>query len=92
MILIGQSFFAIPAINDAAIDEARLVNEVLHDAVVAVGVDAQGGVTLQGEVKNRLEDALLFSRTGDAMDGGIWAMVGPGALFNHIVGGIVSTT
>ena len=40
MILIGQSFFAIPAINDAAIDEARLENEVLHDAVVAVGIDA----------------------------------------------------
>ena len=92
MILIGQSFFAIPAINDAAIDEARLENEVLHDAVVAVGVDAQGGVTLQGEVKNRLENALHFSRTGDAMDGGVWAMVGPGALFNYIVGRVVPSS
>ena len=92
MILIGQSFFAIPAINDAAIDEARLENEMLHDAVVAVGVDAQGGVTLQGEVKNRLEDALHFSRTGDAMDGGVWAMMGPGTLFNYIVGRVVPSS
>ena len=92
MILIGQSFFAIPTINDAAIDEARLDNEVLHDAVVAVSVNAKGGITLQGEMQNRLEDAFHFSRTGDAMDGGVWAMVGPGTLFNYVVGGIVSTT
>ena len=92
VILIGQSFFAIPAINDAAIDEARLENEVLHDAVVAVSVNAKGGITLQGEMQNRLEDALHFSRTGDAMDGGVWAMVGPGALFNYIVGRVVPSS
>ena len=74
--LICQSFVAVGEENDTAVGEAVLEDIVLHDAVVAVGVDTDVAVAGEGELHDGVEDAVCFRHAGDAVDD----MVGQGVV------------
>lgn len=62
---------------------------MLHDAVVAVGIDADVAVVGEGELHDGMEDAVRFREAGDAVDD----MVGQGVVDPlSVVDGAVSSS
>ena len=66
--LIGQSLVAVGQIDDAAVCEAVLDEEVLHDMIVPMCVDADIRVVGEAEVHDAAEYPMDFRVAGDAMD------------------------
>ena len=66
--LICQSFVAVGEEDDTAVGEAVFEDVVLHDAVVAVSVDAGVAVAGEGKLHDSVEDAVCFREAGDAVD------------------------
>ena len=86
--LIGQPLVAVSQMDNAAVEEAIFPDVVLHDAVVAVGIDAN--VVLMGEavVHDASEDAVGTRRTGNAMDDAVGLfVVEPRPVVDVVVGG-----
>ena len=65
--LISQTLVAINEVNDAAIGEAVLLDIVLHDMVVLMGIDADVCITLETEVHDVAEDVVNIRVAGNAM-------------------------
>ena len=87
-LLVGQPFVAVGEEDDAAVGEAVFEDVVLHDAVVAVGVDADVAVAGEGELHNGVEDAVCFREAGDAVDDVVGLGVAePLAVVDSAVGG-----
>ena len=57
--------------DDATVAEAVCLNDVLHDAVVGMCVDAQIGTSLKAKVEAKPEDAVCRVPFGDAVNGGV---------------------
>ena len=86
--LVCQSFVAVGEEDDAAVGKAVFEDVVLHDAVVAVGVDADVAVAGEGELHNGMEDAVRFREAGDAVDDVVGlAVVEPLPVVDSAVGG-----
>ena len=86
--LVGQSFVAVGEENDTAVGEAVLEDVVLHDAVVAVGVDTDVAVAGEGELHDAAEGAVRFRHAGDAVDDMVGqGIVEPLAVVDGAVGG-----
>ena len=66
--LISQPFVTRGKVDDAAIGEAVLLDVVLHDAVVFVGVNANVHIMGEAEVHDVVEDTMDIRVAGDAMD------------------------
>ena len=63
-----QSLVAVGKVDDAAVGEPVLQDVVLHDAVVAVRVDADVALPREAELHDILEDAVCLRETRDAVD------------------------
>ena len=86
--LAGQSFVAVGEEDDAAVGEAVLKDVVLHDAIVAVGVDTDVTVAGEGKLHDSVEDAVCFREAGDAVDNVVGlAVVEPLPVVDGAVGG-----
>lgn len=69
--LICKPLVAVGKMDDAAIAESVCQNDVLHDAVVCMCVDAQINASLKAKVEAKLEDAVCRVPFGDAVNGGV---------------------
>ena len=65
--LISQTLVAINEVNDATIGEAVLLDVMLHDKVVLVGIDADVCIMGEAEVHDVAEDAVNIRVAGNAM-------------------------
>ena len=66
-----------------------LEEEVLHDEVVAVGVDAEVGLEGGAVVEHGGEDAVDVRKAGDAVDDVIWSdIIEPGTSINGRISGL----
>ena len=87
--LIRQPLVAGLEVNDAAVSEAMLRKEVLHDEVVAVGVDADVGLAQRAEGEHGGKDAVHVREAGDAVDDVVRGdVIKPGAAVDGGVGGL----
>ena len=66
--LIGQPFISRCKEDDSAVGEAMLLDVVLHDKVVAVGVDADVAIFREGVFHDVAEHVVYIGVTGDAVD------------------------
>ena len=85
--LVGEPLVAVGQIDDAAIGEAQFGEQVAHDDIVAVGVDAYVVGVLETVLEDGLEHALAALCAGDAMDDVVGSLlVGPLALVDGGIG------
>ena len=78
--LVGEARGAVGQPDNAAVGEAVLLDEVLHDAVVAVRVDAQVRVSRGGEIDDRRKDPMVLRVARDAVDDTVGLVGEPGAV------------
>ena len=60
----SQALIAVGEIDDAAVGEAVFLKEVLHDFIVAVGIDADVGVNREAILHRAGEDAPCLRGVG----------------------------
>ena len=63
--------------DNSAIAEPLVGKQMLHHEIVAMCVDADVVIVGEGILQGGVHDARCFARTGDAVDGGVWFVVGP---------------
>ena len=88
--MVRKAFVAGGEVDDAAVGEAVGEDAVLHDTVVAVGVDLDVAVLVVCEtpVHDSLEDAVGSGGTADAVDDMVGkGVVKPVAFVDGVVGG-----
>ena len=90
VILIGEAFAACRRMDDAAIAEAGFEDEVAHEVVVAMCVDAKRVVAVHGIAQDELHDAVCLAVARHAMDGGVGAGGGPGTVVDDGIRGVVA--
>lgn len=73
--MVGQALVAVEQVDDAAIGEAVLRYDVLHDAIVAMGIYPQVGQLLIAPVKASAGYAVAIGRTGQPMDDTVWPCI-----------------
>ena len=78
--LVGEAFGAVLEPDDAAVGEAVLQDEVLHDAVVAVGVDAEMRIAGGREINDRREDSVGIRVARHSVDDAVRLVGEPGAV------------
>ena len=87
--LIRQPFIPRQQVDDPTVGEAVLGEVVLHNDVVAVGVDADVGVAGEGEVHHAAEDAVRAVQAAHTVDHVVRpGVVEPLATENLLVGGL----
>ena len=92
VILIGEAFAACRRVDDATIAEAGFEDEVAHEVVVAMCVDAERVVAVHGIAQDELHDAVYLAVARHAMDGGVGAGGGPGTVVDDGIRGVVAGT
>ena len=65
---------------------------MLHHEIVAMCVDADVVVEGEGILQGGVHDARCFARTGDAVDSGVWFVVGPFAVVDDVLGRVGAAT
>ena len=90
VILIGEAFAACRRVDDATIAEAGFEDEVAHEVVVAMRVDAKRVVAVHGIAQDELHDAVCLAVARHAMDGGVGGGGGPGAIIDDGIRGVVA--
>ncbi len=90
VILIGEAFAACRRVDDATIAEAGFEDEVTHEVVVAMCVDAKRVVAVHGIAQDELHDAVCLTVARHAMDGGVGAGGGPGSVVDDGIRGVVA--
>ena len=90
VILIGEAFAACRCVDDATIAEAGFEDEVAHEVVVAMCVDAERVVAAHGIAQDELHDAVYLAVARHAMDGGVGAGGGPGTVVDDGIRGVVA--
>lgn len=73
--MVGQPFGSVAKVDDSAVGEASLFDDMAHDAVVPVGVDAKIAGDGEGIFNDLSEHAVAFGGTGDAVDHEVWSRV-----------------
>lgn len=66
--LVGESFRSVGEVDDPAVGESGLLDDVAHYAVVPVGVDADVGGMRGGIFNDLPEHAVAARGAGDAVD------------------------
>ncbi len=66
--MISQPLVAIGKMDDATVGEAVVQDDVLHDMVVAMRVDADIPVVTEAEVDDGAEDAMRLGEACDTVD------------------------
>ena len=92
VILIGEAFAACRRVDDATIAEAGFEDEVAHEVVVAMCVDAKRVVAVHGIAQDKLHDAVCHAVARHAMDGGVGGGGGPGTVVDDGIRGVVAGT
>ena len=90
VILIGEAFAACRRVDDATIAEAGFEDEVAHEVVIAMCVDAKRVVAVHGIAQDELHDAVCLAVARHTMDGGVGAGGGPGSVVDDGIRGIVA--
>ena len=90
VILIGEAFAACRRVDDATIAEAGFEDEVAHEVVVAMRVDAKRVVAVHGIAQDELHDAVCLAVARHAMDGGVGGGGGPGTVVDDDIRGVVA--
>ena len=90
VILIGEAFAACRRMDDAAIAEAGFEDEMAHEVVVAMRVDAKRVVAAHGIAQDELHDAVYLAVARHAMDGGVGGGGGPGTVVDDGIRGVVA--
>ncbi len=90
VILIGEAFAACRRVDDAAIAEAGFEDEVAHEVVVAMCVDAERVVAVHGIAQDELHDAVCLAVARHTMDGGVGGGGGPGSVVDDGIRGVVA--
>ena len=90
VILIGEAFAACRCVDDATIAEAGFEDEVAHEVVVAMCVDAERVVAVHGIAQDELHDAVCLAVARHAMDGGVGGRGGPGTVVDDGIRGVVA--
>ncbi len=90
VILIGEAFAACRRVDDATIAEAGFEDEVTHEVVVAMCVDAKRVVAVHGIAQNELHDAVCLAVARHAVDGGVGGGGGPGTVVDDGIRGVVA--
>ena len=76
--------------DDATIAEAGFEDEVTHEVVVAMCVDAERVVAVHGIAQDELHDAVCLAVARHAMDGGVGGGGGPGTVVDDGIRGVVA--
>ena len=76
--------------DDAAIAEAGFEDEVAHEVVVAMCVDAKRVMAVHGIAQDELHDAVCLAVARHAMDGGVGGGGGPGTVVDDGIRGVVA--
>ena len=84
----SQSLVAVGEIDDAAVGEARFLQAVAHDGVVAVGVDADVVAVAVAEVEHGIHHAVAFRQARYAVYHQIWLLVEPRSSIDVSVCGV----
>ena len=90
VILIGETFAACRRVDDATIAEAGFEDEVAHEVVIAMCVDAKRVVAVHGIAQDELHDAVCLAVARHAMDGGVGGGGGPGTVVDDGIRGVVA--
>ena len=90
VILIGEAFAACRCVDDATIAEAGFEDEVAHEVVVTMCVDAKRVVAAHGIAQNELHDAVCLAVARHAVDGGVGGGGGPGTVVDDGIRGVVA--
>ena len=73
-------------IDRAAADKAQFAQQVLHDDVVLMGVDAQVRALSKSPVQAEFTDALPCAVAGDAVDHAVGTVIQPFSICNDRIG------
>ena len=84
----SQPLVAVGEIDDAAVGEARFLQAVAHDGVVAVGVDADVVAVAVAEVEHGIHHAVAFRQARYAVYHQIWLLVEPRSSIDVSVCGV----
>ena len=84
--LVSQSRGAVPDGNHAAFSEAVLLNALLHDLVVPMGVDADVFGKALAIIGNVGKQAVDLAVSGHTVNGQVRLVVQPAALLNFRIG------
>ena len=76
--------------DDATIAEAGFEDEVAHEVVVAMRVDAKRVVAVHGIAQDELHDAVCLAVARHAVDGGVGGGGGPGTVVDDGIRGVVA--
>lgn len=77
-------------IDDAAFYKAMLLQQMPHDGIVPVGVDADVGNLCQAVGQAFPEDSFSGAVSGNPVDGAVGGIIQPLALSDDSVGGVFS--
>ncbi len=75
--LVSKTNGAIVGIDQAAVRKAMACNQMLHDVVIGMGINAQGNGSGLAELDNRIKDTRHFTGRGNFMDGSIFQITFP---------------
>ena len=92
VILIGEAFAACRRVDDATIAEAGFEDEVAHEVVVAMCVDAKRVVAVHGIAQDELHNAVCLAVARHAVDGGVGGGGGPGSVVDDGIRGVGTGT
>ena len=92
VILIGEAFAACRRMDDATIAEAGFEDEMAHEVVVTMRVDAKRVVAVHGIAQDELHDAVCLAVARHAMDGGVGGGGGPGTVVDDGIRGVDAGT
>ena len=76
--------------DDATIAEAGFEDEVAHEVVVAMRVNAKRVVAVHGIAQDELHDAVCLAVARHAMDGGVGGGGGPGTVVDDGIRGVIA--
>ena len=67
-LLISKTFIAVGEVDDATIGELVLLNVVLHNQIILMGIDADVCIMRKAVIYDLAENAVNIRITGNAMD------------------------